>query len=236
MSRNLPHWLAMAAGGCLLVALVHLPEPGHTATALGAAPEPVALAPGDIDPEASRVYVRVGKRRLGHEHAVEGRLKSGRLVAADEDAGTMVFDMTTFQADTDAARKYVGLEGSTDAQEQSDVTKTMLGKLVLDTAQYPTAKFVIDSARRLPDDNADGQPQYELKGQFTLHGKTRALSVTAAVVSREKDRVNYRGSFTIKQSDYGIKPYSTFGGLVSVADELKIFGDLWVRQPENAGE
>ncbi|MGE3778868.1 MAG: hypothetical protein AB7F89_16910, partial [Pirellulaceae bacterium] len=29
------------------------------------------LSPGDIHPQASRVYVRVGRVGLGHEHAVE---------------------------------------------------------------------------------------------------------------------------------------------------------------------
>jgi hypothetical protein len=34
------------------------------------------------------------------------------------------------------------------------------------------------------------------------------------------------GSFPLKQTDYGIKPYSTFLGAVKVSDELQITGDL----------
>ena len=41
-------------------------------------------------------------------------------------------------------------------------------------------------------------------------------------------RVRLQGDFEIKQSDYGIKPYSAFFGAVAVTDELKIYGDLWV--------
>ena len=38
-----------------------------------------------------------------------------------------------------------------------------------------------------------------------------------------------RGRFAIKQSDFKIAPYSTGLGAIGVADELTIFGDLWVR-------
>ena len=34
------------------------------------------------------------------------------------------------------------------------------------------------------------------------------------------------GTFRLKQTNYGIKPYSAAGGLAKVADELEISGDL----------
>ena len=39
-----------------------------------------------------------------------------------------MFDTTTFQADTAAARQYVGLEGTTDADTQRQVSANMLGR------------------------------------------------------------------------------------------------------------
>ena len=70
------------------------------------------LSPGDIDTELSRVYVFVGKKRLGHEHGMEGMLQEGRIrVDSPDDPGAIVFDMSSFAADTDVAREYVGLEG-----------------------------------------------------------------------------------------------------------------------------
>jgi len=47
-----------------------------------------------------------------------------------------------------------------------------------------------------------------------------------------------RGTFTIKQTDFGMKPYAKLGGVVGVADELRITGDVLVRAPSpnaNAG-
>jgi polyisoprenoid-binding protein YceI len=196
-----------------------------------AEPEAKTLAAGDIDPETSRIYVRVGKRRLGHEHGVEGRVKSGHLVLdAAENAGEIVFDMTTFKADTDGARKYVGLESTTDQDEQTEVTATMTGKGVLDTAKYPTATFTVKSSKTMAEKSDDGHPQYELKGEFDLHGKKLPLTVVAEAGDAVDGRQPLTGMFTVKQTDYGIKPYSAVGGLVAVTDELKIYGDLQVVQ------
>ena len=70
------------------------------------------LAAGDVDTSISRVYVHVDKTGFGHEHGVASFLKSGHLnLGASQNAGELVFDMTSFNADTDEARRYVGLEG-----------------------------------------------------------------------------------------------------------------------------
>jgi len=199
--------------------------------ASAAEPEAKALAAGDIDPVASRIYVRVGKRRLGHEHGVEGLVKSGHLnLAATENVGEIVFDTKSFKADSDAARKFVGLESTTDADEQVEVTKTMTGKGVLDVAKYPTATFTVTTCKRVVEETADGNPSYELKGDFNLHGKQQPLAFTASIVETKDGKQRLSGKFTIKQTDYGITPYSAVGGLVAVTDELKISGELWVQQ------
>lgn len=197
---------------------------------LRAADPPAAEpAPGGVNIDDSRVYIRVGKRRLGHEHGVEGKLKSGTIhLNRREEAGELVFDMATFTADTDAARQYVGLESTTDADEQKDVTATMRGKGVLNAAEFPTATFVIDSAPLLVEKTEKGEAQYQLEGELTLRDKTNPLKVIAAVVEEKEGRIRLQGEFRIKQSEYGIKPYSAAGGLVAVADELRIFGDIWL--------
>jgi polyisoprenoid-binding protein YceI len=185
---------------------------------------------GSIDLDRSRVYIFVGKKgRLGHEHAVVGRLKSGQItLGAPKEAGELVFDMTSFQADGAQARKYVGLEGETDAGTQQQVTDNMQSATVLDTKQFPTAKFVVASAQRVKGDQADGKPRYKLDGTFTLHGTARPLSVTDLVEEFEGE-TRLRGDFTILQTDYGIRPFSKAFGAVGVSNELKIWGDVLLR-------
>ena len=188
--------------------------------------EKPAAQPGQIDLKRSLVYVHVDKTGLGHEHGIEGKIKSGAIqLGARSNAGSIEFDMTSFTADTDRARKYVGLEGSTAASTRDKVTKNMLGDGVLDVAEYPTATFAVDSA--LHKKTKQGKAVVELKGNFTLHGTTHPLTLFAEP-SQKDGQWNLRGDFTVKQTDFGITPYSAALGTVGVADQLKIFGDLWI--------
>jgi len=204
--------------------------------AAGKASGKPSLKPGQIDVDKSRVYVYVGKKRLGHAHAVEGKIKSGSINVkvekqAHEISGEIVFDMVSFSADTDDARKQVELEGSIAESTREQVTETMNGPDVLDVQQFPTATFTIKSGGLHEGHKADAV--YDLKGEFTLHGKTRPLAIVA-LQSHEDDRLRYRGEFTILQTDFGITPYKAALGTVGVADELKIWGDIWVAAPKPA--
>ena len=196
--------------------------------------EKAPAQPGQIDLKRSSIYVHVEKTGLGHEHGIEGKVKSGAIrLGAKSDAGSIEFDMTSFTADTDRARKYVGLEGSTSASTREKVNKNMLGADVLDVENYPKATFAIVSA--LHKKSKQGKPVVELKGEFTLCGKTRPLTLYAEPT--QKDGLwNLRGDFTIKQTDFGITPYSAGLGAVGVADQLKIYGDLWIAGDEPTQE
>ena len=186
------------------------------------------LSPGQIDPHPSRVFMLVGKTGFGHEHGVEGVIKSGFLkLGAASDAGQIVFDMTTFQADTPAARQYVGLEGTTDADTQRQVNANMLGADVLNVRQFPTATFKVNSSLPARTQRSNAPPQYQLEGEFTLHGTTRKLSLVADATTTE-GFLRVRGNFSILQSDFGITPYSKAFGAVGVADRMTIWGDLWI--------
>jgi len=185
-----------------------------------------APGPGDVDLTGSRVYVFVGKTGLGHDHAVTGSLLAGRLrLGAADAAGTLVFDMRSFRADTTEARKLLGLAGETDQGTRQQVDDNMLGPAVLDVAKHPTATFEIRSALPTPQQPANGKTAYDLVGTFTLHGVPRPATIRAEaeVVGPV---VRLWGGFTIRQTDFGIKPFAKLGGVVGVADQLTIYGDI----------
>jgi polyisoprenoid-binding protein YceI len=183
---------------------------------------------GQIDTSASRVFIKVGKTGLGHEHGVEGRLKSGSLdLKATNDPGQVVFDITSFQADTATARQYVGLAGTTDADTQRQVKANMLGPDVLDATRHPTATFRVATIQQLRTERAGGSPKYQLDGDFTLHGTTRPIRIIAESTVAS-GYVRLHGTFNISQTDYGITPYSKAFGTIGVADKLTIWGDLWI--------
>lgn len=187
-----------------------------------------AVGPGDVNTQVSRVYTFVDKTGLGHQHAIEGKLASGTLMlGALSDAGQLVFDMKSFDADTAKARRYIGLEGTTSESTRGQVTANMLGNHVLDVDHFPTATFDVTSALPTSKRSDQGLPRYELSGTFTLRGVKRPLRLIAEI-EQARGWLHVRGSFPVKQTSFGITPYSKAFGAIGVADELRIHGDLWV--------
>jgi hypothetical protein len=185
---------------------------------------------GDVYLPGSRVYVFVGKGKsgLGHEHGVVGQLKQGRVnLNAPRDAGSLVFDMASFAADTPDARKYIGLEGQIDASMQQQVNTNMRGQAVLDVAQFPTASFSIKEIAPLPEQSKRGLPQYRITGDFSLHGMTRPIQVVADAEDRG-GWMHIRGGFNMLQSQYGITPFTKALGVIGVSDQLTVWGDVWL--------
>ncbi|MGD9632670.1 MAG: YceI family protein [Pirellulales bacterium] len=200
---------------------------GQTTTGQGS-PAPIVYEPGDIYLAGSRAYALVGKTGFGHEHGVIGQLLPSKLqLGATQNAGRLDFDLRTFSADDDAARKYVGLEGATAPATRQEVNANMLGAAVLDVGHFPAASFVVRSAQRLPQPSQRGLVQYQLDGDFTFHGVTRPLSVVAEA-EEQGGWTKLRGGFRLVQSQFGITPFSKAFGAVGVADEVKVYGDLWI--------
>lgn len=179
-----------------------------------------------VDVKDSQVYVRVDSAtRLGHQHGVSGRLTRGTFNL--DTGGEFVFDMKSFVADTAAARRYVSLDADFSQSDARKVNDNMRGTDALDVGRFPEAKFTFAQVRPL-DGQAPGVPgRYEIAGQFTLHGVTRALQFEAKAEHGAKpNTLRLRGAFQVNQTQFGIQPYSALGGLIRVADALTIYGDL----------
>ncbi len=87
--------------------------------------QPVATAPAQVNQQVSRVFVFVDKKGIGHQHGIEGALSAGSLrLNQASDAGKLVFDMTSFDADTPRARAHFQLEGKTDDSTGARLTQT----------------------------------------------------------------------------------------------------------------
>ena len=184
---------------------------------------PKKYLPGEIHAGNSRIYVHVFKTGLGHEHAVVGLVKEGVIhLEAVQDAGYVVADLTSFVADPDSARKYIGLPGATDVSTQKKVTANMLGPDVLDVRRYPTTTAKFRSVRRLAQPSPRGLVQYSLEGDLTLHDQTRPLSVVAEVEERN-GWICLRTRWSLLQSDFGMTPYTAALGAIGVADRLEFF-------------
>lgn len=197
-------------------------------------PQPAAPAsqkvwrPGEVHSGNTRIYVHVFKTGMGHEHAVAGLVKEGEIhLGAVQNAGYVVADLASFAADVPYARKLLGLAGESDADTQKKVNANMHGADVLDVARFPTAMGKIDSARLLPERTREGALQYLLDGSLTFHGVTKKMSVVVEA-AEQNGWIRLRGHVSLKQTDFGIRPFTAMMGALGVADQVEIYGEGYI--------
>ena len=94
---------------------------------------------------------------------------------------------------------------------------------VLEVSKYPEIAFKSSSVSA--SKTSEGHYQARIAGEVTLHGVTRPLTMTAQLEFGDK-LMRAQGSFTLKQSSFGIKPVSVAGGTIKVKDELKFTFDI----------
>jgi len=107
------------------------------------------------------------------------------------------------------------LDPSMPVSRRADVQKRMLGPEVLDSVKFPEIEFVSTALEQA------GPDRWTIIGRLTVHGITHETKVAVA----HQDG-HYRGTTTLKQSEFGIDPISIVGGTVKVKDELKIEFDI----------
>ena len=169
----------------------------------------------DVDAQRSRALIDVGKTGAfsfaGHTHEVEAPLTSG-VIHLD----THALSLSDVRLVFSAAQLRVTGKGES-ASDVPKVTETMLGDQVLDAKKFPTIAFESTSV------TAKGAlPSVDLTvtGKLTIRDTTRSITAPVAV-KVDGTTLTASGRFSIKQTDYGIKPVSV-GGVVKVKDELTI--------------
>jgi polyisoprenoid-binding protein YceI len=166
-----------------------------------------------VDP-SSRLVVETGKAGLfgfaGHTHVIHARGVTGELVyRPGRPASSLHLRVPT-----------ESLEVLTppDTAEIRKVTEAMRSD-VLQVDRYPEMRFAADSL-----DARGGRMTFPL--QVTMAGTTRSIPVTAEVTIGG-DSIRALGSFTARQSDFGIEPFSGGpAGTVKVADKVTFCFDL----------
>jgi polyisoprenoid-binding protein YceI len=176
-------------------------------TLLALAPAPAATQPRHIDVEHSRLTIHVYKSGLfafaADNHEINAPIATGEL---DDPLTSVNFTVPT-------ARITV-LDPKMDPGKRAQVQERMVGPDVLDTAKYPEITFKSTSISA-----ASGG--WDVKGELTLHGVTRAIQLHVTQTSG-----HYRGSTSLKQTDFGISPITIAGGTVKVKDVVQIDFDI----------
>src|SRR3990172_1236438 len=158
---------------------------------------------------ASRFQVETGKAGLlgfaGHSHLVSARAFSGRIVYyPDTPADSHVQIVVSAES--------LEVLTPSDTAEIRKVTEAMRNE-VLHVADYHIITF--GSKAVTPIDAG-----FQLQGELTLVGQTRDVTVDLQA-EIGADTLRATGTFSVKQTDFGIKPYRGGpAGMVRVADRV----------------
>lgn len=165
-----------------------------------------------IDVAHSKLSVHVFKSGLfsafAHDHEIEAPIAEGNV---DTSANTV-----TLRLD---ARKLRVMDPEVSLDTRSEIQRTMEGPMVLDVEHFPEIAFESTGVE------SSGEDHWRVRGDLTLHGKTAPVIVDISLQD-----VRYRGSATVKQRDFGIRPVSIAGGSVKVKDEVRIEFDIVLAQ------
>lgn len=94
---------------------------------------------------------------------------------------------------------------------------------VLEVTKYPEISFKTRSAKS--SRRGDGTYDVRLVGDLVLHGVRKVVTIPARV-SLEGGALHAIGTFEIKQSDFGITPFSFVGGVVTIKDVVFLSFDI----------
>ena len=92
-----------------------------------------------------------------------------------------------------------------------------------------TRKSSTNAPRLSASKTSEGQYWVALNGELSLHGVTRTQPVSARV-TLNGDTLRAAGDFSVRLSDYDIKPVSAAGGTVKLKDEIKLSFDITARK------
>ncbi|MYN06353.1 YceI family protein [Massilia sp. FT127W] len=196
--------------------------PAAPAAARPRTPAPASAAPAAarqllrIDPQNSLIAVTVRRggllARMGHDHVVASRSIEGQAVApAGGQPGhtDFRFRLDQLTVDESALRAEAGMTSVPAADAIAGTRNNMLNK-VLEAEKYPYVQV-----------NAVSTPEGPLQAAITLHGVTRRYAIPAVLTPRANG-ISAAGTLRLKQTDFGIQPYSVLGGALAVQDELEL--------------
>jgi polyisoprenoid-binding protein YceI len=177
-----------------------------------------------LQPEASqiRIYVFRGGRavNLGHNHVLSVPEFEGFFYWPEQGGAAarfdlefrldqLVFDVPSHRATLGPAFAAVLSDAAIAATREH-----MLGPDNMQADRYPLLRI-----RSL--EITGEAPKFAARVAIELHGQTREMRVPMTVTGLPQ-RVNASGALVLRQSDFGVQPYSVMNGLLAVQDDVVV--------------
>jgi polyisoprenoid-binding protein YceI len=154
---------------------------------------------------------------LAHDHEIGIKSFTGKVVVPEAGAsgGSLELEVN--------AQSLVVLDKKPSEEDKKKIYDSMHSE-VLESAKYSKITFKSVSIGNVKPAGAE-MFSFTLTGDLTLHGVTKriAVQVTAKITAQQ---LRASGKYTLKQTDFGIKPYSAAGGTVKVKNELVVNFDI----------
>jgi hypothetical protein len=167
----------------------------------------VSISPGSyrLGPDNGTLTVRTGRTgavaKAGHDLLLEVTAWSATLDAGDPAAMELTADATSLKV-----REGTGGMQTLDDGDRANIEQTIDDEVL--------RREPITFLSTLVTATADG---LSVQGELTLLGTTRPVAFEVAVADGRVSAVA-----VVRQTDFGMKPYSALFGALKVADEVKV--------------
>jgi len=181
----------------------------------------MAVQPGQhrFGPEEGRIVLLTARdgmvAKVGHDLTIEVGFWSAELEVADDHSPARL----TVRADMNSLVVREGSGGVMPLTDRDRREIAVTARKVLRNDRYPEAAFSASDFDAGPGgDGVNGA----VNGTLTLAGASRPLRLTVS----ETGPGIYHATASVRQSDFGIKPYTAFLGTLKVSDAVRIVVDV----------
>ena len=186
----------------------------------------------EFGPESGRVLVRTGREglaaRAGHDLTLEITDWLAQVTTPGEGGSVAEATVTAdLGLSSLAVREGAGGAKPLTDRDRREIHK-QVHKILGDAARagFTSQRVILSSTP-----SAGSATAGTIEGTLTVHGVSRDIRLE--VTSQEPGR--YRGSTTIRQTDFGITPYSGFFGALKLRDEVTVEFEVSIEGLQNGG-
>lgn len=169
-----------------------------------------------LGPELGKLLVKTTRAgmaaKAGHDLTLEAQAWRGEAVVDVTDSAA---SSVSVEVDVDSLVVVEGTGGikPLSGSDKREIQRNIQRK-ILHTGQHPAITFTSTAVSGTPDD-------FAVEGQLTIAGQTAPVTLHGAVAAGRA-----RGSASVVQSRWGIKPFTAFLGALKLNDEVTVEFDL----------